>query len=341
MPLNTAVFAGLYNTLVNPLMAQLTAMLGAVCTTMQPIALGMVLLWLGFVAFDISNGTKTVQQALRDFFIAGMVIGALQTAQCTQYVSNFFLQAVPNTVTAALGGTGSPVAGLDTVLNGAVQLAYKTYNALPNLSLKSVPLGLGVVAFVVFAAVSIAYAFAIYMTAMIISVVAVVTGPVFLALGAIPMTRRFAAGWFGVLVGGCATQLMALAVIKLLTGTEANMLQQTVIPAASTNNSIDMLWGLVQATILLALCAAVIKKIPDVARAITQGVYHGSAGINAATFGTARQVTHAAAGGAARGARAVKSGATWLAGGSPGDGGGGVPWRTKAPVGRSLSRGDR
>jgi type IV secretory pathway VirB6-like protein len=205
--------------------------------------------------------------------------------------------------------------------------------------LKSVPLGLGVVAFVVFAAVSIAYAFAIYMTAMIISVVAVVTGPVFLALAAVPMTRRFAAGWFGVLVGGCTTQLMALAVIKLLTGTEAKMLQQTVIPAASTNNSIDLLWGLVQAAILLALCAAVIKKIPDIARAIAHGVYHGAAGINAATFGMARQVTQAAAGGGARGARAAATGAKWLAGGPPGAGG--APWRPTTPVGRSLSRGDR
>ena len=41
------------------------------------IVLAMVTLWLGFVAFDISNGRQTVQQAMRDFFIAGMVIGAL------------------------------------------------------------------------------------------------------------------------------------------------------------------------------------------------------------------------------------------------------------------------
>ena len=79
-------------------------MLGNVCATMQPVALAMVTLWLGFVAFDIANGTKTVQQAMRDFFVAGMVIGALQTGQYTQYVSDLFLQAVPNTIGAALGG---------------------------------------------------------------------------------------------------------------------------------------------------------------------------------------------------------------------------------------------
>ena len=43
------------------------------------------------------------------------------------------------------------------------------------------------------------------MVAAILNVAAVVVGPVFLALAAVPLTRRFAAGWFGVLVGGCAT----------------------------------------------------------------------------------------------------------------------------------------
>ncbi len=76
--------ASIYNTLVTPIIGQLQAMLGGVCTTMQPVALAMVLAWLAFVAFDIANGTKTVQQAMRDFFIAGMVIGALQAGQYTQ-----------------------------------------------------------------------------------------------------------------------------------------------------------------------------------------------------------------------------------------------------------------
>jgi hypothetical protein len=131
---------------------------------------------------------------------------------------------------------------------------------------------------------------------------------------------------------------MALAVIKLLTGTEAKMLQQTVIPAASTNNSIDLLWGLVQAAILLALCAAVIKKIPDIARAIAHGVYHGSAGLQAATFGAGAAVGTAATGGLSRGASAAVGAAVYMAGGKPGDD---HPWRGRGPVGRSQSRGDR
>ena len=68
----------------------------------------MTTAWLGFVAFDIANGTKTVQQAMRDFFIAGLVVVALQAGQYTQYVSNLFLQALPNTIGQAMGGTASP-----------------------------------------------------------------------------------------------------------------------------------------------------------------------------------------------------------------------------------------
>ena len=331
---NWTLFANLYNGLITPIIAEMRAMLGGICNTMQAVVLGMVTLWLGFVAFDIANGTKTVQQAMRDFFIAGMVIGALQAGQYTQYVSDFFLNAVPNTVGAALGGQTSPVAGLDKVLDTAVSAAGKAFEALPPLALKSIPLGLGIIVFIVLALASAGFTFAVYMTAAIINVAAIVIGPVFLALAAIPFTRRFAAGWFGVLVGGCVTQLLALAVIQLLSGAELKMIEQTV-GAAGNTNSLDMLWGLAQCGLLLALCTAVVKKIPDISTAIAGGVYHGSASLSAATFGVTKEVTRAAAGGA----RGAASGAIRLASGQPGEGG--VPWRGKGPVGRSLSRGDR
>ena len=166
--------------------------------------------------------------------------------------------------------------------------------------------------------------FLIYMVAAILNVAAVVVGPVFLALAVIPATRRFAAGWFGVLVGGCATQLMALAIIQLMSGAELTMMHTLFAPGAAADNNFVILAALVQVGVLLGLGGAVTAKIPDISRAVAHGVYHGSAGINAATFGMARQVTQAAAGGAARGARAIASGAIWVAGGAPGDGEGGV-----------------
>lgn len=90
--------------------------------------------------------------------------------------------------------------------------------------MKTIPLAICVLGFIVVALASVGFAFAVYMIAAIVNVAAIVVGPVFLALAAIPTTRRFSAGWLGVLVGGCVTQLMALAVIQLLSGAENTMI---------------------------------------------------------------------------------------------------------------------
>ena len=284
------LFATLCTGLITPLLAQLQTMIGTVCSTIEPIALVMLTIWLAFVGADIAFGYKTLPAACKDFAVAACVIVLLQAGQYTQYVSNLFLTAVPNTVGAALGGTTSPAAGLDQVLNLAWTEAADTYNALGNFSLKTVGLSIAVMAFLVTAVLAVAYTFFIYMVAAILNVAAVVVGPVFLALAIIPPTRRFAAGWFGVLVGGCATQLMALAVIQLMSGAELTMMRTLFAPVArsSGNNSFDMLAALVQVGILLGLGGAVTAKIPDIARAIAGGVYHGAAGLQATIFGTAR-----------------------------------------------------
>ena len=335
-----SLFATLYAGLITPLMAQLQAMIGTVCSTMQPIALVMLTIWLAVVGADIAFGHKTLPAACKDFAVAACVIILLQAGQYTQYISNLFLTAVPHTVGAALGGTTSPAAGLDKVLNLAWTEAAVTYKGLSDWSFKTVGLSIAVMAVLVVSIVAVTYTFLIYMTAAILNVAAVVVGPVFLALATVPLTRRFAAGWFGVLVGGCTTQLMALAVIQLMSGAELTMMHTLFAPGAASNNNFELLAALAQVGILLGLGGAVTAKIPDVARAIAGGVYHGSAGLQAATFGAAKEITRAAASGAARGVGGAAAGARWFAGGSPGDNGG-VPWRRTTPVGRSLSRGDR
>jgi type IV secretion system protein VirB6 len=230
-----------------------------------------------------------------------------------------------------MGGTASPVAALDTVLNTAIKSAASTYDQAVGVSPKTWPLGIAVIIFVVVGVAAVSYTFIIYMVATIINVVVVVVGPVFLALGAVPLTRRFAAGWFGVLVSGCVSQLLALAVIQLLSGGEINMLHQFSVTAAATNsNSIAMLWGLTQCGILLFLCSMIIKEIPTIARAIAGGVYHGTQSIHAATFG--------AAGAAAGGAVGAARGAAGAIGAHASRQIGAGAVRTFTPVGPSLSR---
>jgi hypothetical protein len=337
MIMNSTFFATLYSALITPLMAQLQAMIGTVCSTMQPIALVMLTIWLAFVGADIAFGHKTLPATCKDFAVAACVIVLLQAGQYTQYISNLFLTAVPTTIGQALGGATNPASGLDTVLNTAVNGACDAYKSLPPYALKSIALGMAIIVFVVIALVSLVFTYGIYMVAAILNVAAVVVGPVFLALAAVPMTRRYAAGWFGVLIGGCCCQLMALAVIQLMSGAELTMIKTLLRPPGDTN-SLALLWGLGQCGMLLSLSTLVVKKIPELSQAIAGGVYHGSAGLQAATFGAAKEITRSAAGGAARGARGAAAGARWLGGGSPGDGSG-VPWRRTTPVGRSLSRG--
>ncbi|HEU0216728.1 MAG TPA: type IV secretion system protein [Stellaceae bacterium] len=337
MIMSSTFFATLYSALITPLMAQLQAMIGTVCSTMQPIALVMLTIWLAFVGADIALGHKTLPGACKDFAIAAGVIVLLQAGQYTQYITNLFLTAVPTTIGEALGGPTNPASALDTVLNTVINGACDVYKVLPAYALKSIALCGAVIVFVIVALISVAFTYGVYMVAAILNVAAVAVGPVFLALTVIPATRRFSAGWFSVLVGGCATQLMALAVIQLMSGAELTMIRGLLATPPGDANSLVLLWGLAQCGVLLALSTLVVKKIPEVSRAIASGVYHGSAGLQAATFGAAKTIAGGAAAGAARGVGAAVSGATWLAGGEPGEGA--APWRLTRPVGRSLSRG--
>jgi type IV secretory pathway VirB6-like protein len=206
----------------------------------------------------------------------------------------------------------------------------------------SIPLGLGLIVILVVAITCLLFSFAVYMTATIINVVAVLIGPIFLVLGITPITRRFTAGWFSVLVGGCITQVLSLGVIQLLATVELTMIQGFITaaaPAAGGDNSIVILWGLTESAMLLGLTAAAVKQVPEISRAIGHGVYHSSVGLQAATFGAAKNIAGGAASGAIRGVvGAAASGVARMVGGQAGND---QPWRGKGPVGRSLSRGDR
>lgn len=336
-------FASLYTALITPLLAQLQAMIGTVISTMAPIATVMTVIAVAVSGAEVAFGQKTFSGFKRDVAIAAIVVVLATSTYYTQYISNLFLTGIPNTLGQALGATTNPASSLDRVLNTVVKATFEDYHQLP-WGLMSIPLGLGLIVILVVAITCLLFSFAVYMTATIINVVAVLIGPVFLILGITPITRRFTAGWFSVLVGGCITQVLALGVIQLMATAELAMIQGFITaaaPAAGGDNSIVILWGLTESAMLLGLTAAAVKQVPAISRAIGHGVYHSSAGLQAATFGAAKQIAGGAASGVARGVGAAASGVARMAGGSPGDSGGGVSWRTKAPVGRSLSRGDR
>lgn len=335
-------FASLYTALITPLLAQLQAMIGTVISTMAPIAMVMAVIVVAVSGAEVAFGQKTFSGFKRDVAIAAIVIVLATSTYYTQYISDLFLTGIPNTLGNALGATTNPASSLDRVLNTVVKATFEDYHQLP-WGLMSIPLGLGLIMILVVTVTCLLFSFGVYMTATIINVVAVLIGPVFLILGITPITRRFTAGWFSVLVGGCITQVLALGVIQLMATAELTMIQGFIAaapPAAGGDNSIVILWGLTESAMLLGLTAAAVKQVPAISRAIGHGVYHSSAGLQAATFGAGAALGKVATGGISRGAGAAVGAAVSMAGGQHGAGDG-VPWRTKSPVGRSLSRGDR
>lgn len=322
-------FADIFNTLITPNIAALLAMVGRVCAISQPIAIALIGISFLLAMFELAAGTKPLQAFLKEMFIAALIFSFVQEAQFTQYIVNLVTQGVPNSISQAMGGQGSPVASLDNLLAGAVAEVTKVYEALPNYSLKTIPLACADIVIMAVCAISIAYSFGVYVVAALINIGALFVGPLFMALAVSPQTRRFATGWISVLVGGCVTELMSLAILQLLSAGEMNLLHQAAAQAAASNsNSIVMLWSLCKIGLLLWIVKKIVEEIPIIARTIGGGVYTAGthAAAKSATFGAVGAAVGAAAG-AARGAAMAS------AAGSAGAG----AVRAAAPVGRSLS----
>jgi hypothetical protein len=321
-------FADLFNSLIAPNMQALLAMLGQVCATASRVALPLIAIMFVLSFFEMAAGTKSLQAFFKEAFVAALVYGFLQEAQYTQFIVNMVTQGAPNTIARAMGGTGSPVASLDNLLAAVVVEVAKVYEALPSYSLKTVPLALADLFAMGLSAVCIAFCFGVYVVATIINIGALVVGPLFMAGAVAPWSRKFAMGWVAVLVGGCVTQLISVAMLQLLITGEMNLIHASAAAAASSDsNSIVMLWSLCKICLLLFISKKIIEEIPVIAKTIGGGVYAATSNrfAHAATLGAAG----AAAGAAVGAARGVAVAAATKGIGAA---------RAAAPAGQSLSR---
>ena len=336
-------FASLYTALITPLLAQLQAMIGTVISTMAPIAMVMAVIVVAVSGAEVAFGQKTFSGFKRDVAIAAIVIVLATSTYYTQYISNLFLTGIPNTLGNALGATTNPASSLDRVLNTVVKATFEDYHQLP-WGLMSIPLGLGLIMILVVTVTCLLFSFGVYMTATIINVVAVLIGPVFLILGITPITRRFTAGWFSVLVGGCITQVLALggdpAHDDRRIDDDPGFYRGGTACCRRRQQHRDPM-GPDPVGNAARLTAAAVKQVPAISRAIGHGVYHSSAGLQAATFGAGAALGKAATGGVSRGAGAAVGAAVYDGRRPAWRGRRQSPGGRKAPVGRSLSRGDR
>lgn len=348
--MNFTLFETIFDGIMTPVIAQMTAMIGPMSATMQPVALIGVSIWVCFATWDFASGVKNLVMIGRQAFQVMMFYSLVWAAAYTQYVADLFLHALPDTISVALGGAGQPMAMLDTLCMQALRQAATVYEALPSYSLKAAILSVGVILFVVVALACVAFIFIVLSVAALTTVLALVVGPVFMAAATTPWTRRFTSGWLAVLVGGVVVQLLGLALIRLLIGASGLLMTQLATTAAATDsNSIMMLLGLGQIGVMLWLFKKVAEKIPELAQTIGGGIYHGTnAAFTAISAGSVAGAvflgaTTGAVGGARAGAAAGggASGATIgaLSGVASGAGRAAARgFRYSAPAGRSLSR---
>jgi type IV secretory pathway VirB6-like protein len=344
------LFQTLYDGLLTPVITQMMAMMAPMSAAMQPVALIGISIWLCFAIWDYASGAKTLTAIGRQAFQVVMFYTLIWAGSYTQYVVTLFLHALPDTISAALGGNAQPMALLDDLCGQAFIDAAQVYQAIPAYSFKGAILSVGVILFVVCALCCVGFVFFVTATSAVIMVLVLAVGPVFMAAATIPWTRRYTSGWLSVLVGGAVTQLLGLALIRLMVGAAAALMQQFATTAQDTNsNSIFMLVGLAQIGALLWLFKKAMERVPELAQVIGGGVYHGSnaAFTSLSASSTAGAILLGAATGAAGGARAAAaagggaSGATIgaMAGGASGAGRAAARgFRYSAPAGRSLSR---
>lgn len=309
--MNFHLFQLVADTILDPLLAQLTEMAGHACDVMRPIAsVGLslaLILWI----WDIAAGFKSVRQVGRNAFVAVMFYSLLWVGAYTQYVGDLFLHAIPATIGDALGTPGAtPYAQIDSLVGQVIGAGATVYEAIPSWSFKAVPLGGGVLIFIFAGVLSIAAVFLILVISAVVIVLCLAVGGIFLAAATHPLTRKYASGWFTVLVGGAVTQALSIGLLKLMVGSIARQLQAIAVTAAQTNsNSILMLEGLGEIIVLVLLFKKTIDAIPGLSDRIGGGVVSGLGTAHAMTFGAAGTVGSVAAGGIAGGAAGAVSGA--------------------------------
>lgn len=347
--MNFVLFQTIFDTVMTPVITAMQAMLGPMSAAMQPVAQIGVGIWLCFAVWDLASGAKNLAVIGKEAFRVVMFYSLVWVGPYTQYVSNLFMQFIPNTISAALGGNGTPMAMLDALCMQAFTQASTVYEALPSYSLKAAILSIGVIAFVISALLCVAFIFITLSVATLTTVLALVVGPVFMTAATMPWTRKFASGWLAVLVGGLVIQLLGLGLIRLLINSSAVMMAQlTTTAQASNSNSIMMLVGLAEIGALLWLFKKVMEQVPSLAQTIGGGVYHGTnAAFTAISAGsTAGAILLGAAaggaGGAVQGARTTGTARGAAMGAASGAGRSAARgFRYAAPAGRSLSRRSR
>jgi type IV secretory pathway VirB6-like protein len=244
----------------------------------------------------VANGVASIRALYHGVLRAAVVVFLLQSAATyNQYVGTV-AQVIPTEVSNAItpgGAAGGNVSGgtaFDNVWNAAANAGIKVWEGIPSYSLKGAMLFLLVGVYFIAALACIGGGFLVFLASTILLTLLLKIGPLFVAMFAFPQTHKLAAGWVAAVASTIVTQILAVAVLVLFTAAELATVMRIVVPAAG-DNFLTQLFVLLEAALLLAVIASLVRQTPSIAVSIAGGVYQNVGG----WLGTAGAVTGVAA----------------------------------------------
>lgn len=195
--------------------------------------LGMLLL----AAWMPDDGTDAPMRMFRQIGLAGIIWALISNAATFNYYVTGAVQGVANGVSVAIadviGGGGAPVAAasFDAILDKAFVLGVAVYKSLPWYSPKGWLLGIIVYMYWAIVSTAIAFQYMVFMLASIATSFLVAFGPLFIALGFFPYTRRFFDGWVQVVVTAVLDQIFVIALLSLFVASLSQEIGQLGIGA--------------------------------------------------------------------------------------------------------------
>jgi type IV secretory pathway VirB6-like protein len=327
---NWAFFATLYAQILALVQGGANGILNGALGYARPVVPAAVVAWIAFQAISVANGVVPMRSVCHGLIRAAVVVFLLQAANYNQYVGTV-AQAIPTQVTAAISAGGANVVGgaaFDNVWNAAAKAGVAVWKGITSYSLKGAMLFLLVGVYFIAALACIGAGFLVYLASTILLILLLNIGPLFVAMFAFPQTHKFAAGWVAAVASAIVTQILSVAILVLFTAAELATVNNVAVPGAGTD-FLDQLFVLLEAALLLAVIASLVKQAPNIASSIASGAYQGVGSLLGGAGKVATTAAKGTTGGIALAARGAGAAASRMA----------SPARVSQPTGRSLSGG--
>jgi type IV secretion system protein VirB6 len=286
--MNWAVFQSIFDQVEQPLLQQVNAMSDSLLSAVAgPLRAAMVI-YVALVGVMIITGR--MNEPLRDTWgrlARGAAIAAFLTAGTyNQIVRDFFLNGLPNDLTAAIsGGSGTVNAGaFDAVWNKAFGGGLAIWKTL---SFTDFGFELIIAIYWLAALVATAFGFLVWMASHIILGLYVAVGPLLLATFLFPATRSLAERWVGSMLSMILLQVFVISLLVVLTGAENSLLGNINAAGGKAVEGIQIILGVV---ILFVVAGVIVVQLPAAAAAIAGGMHFYANTLARATFGQAAQI---------------------------------------------------